>query len=83
VDVTLGTHVELGPSLPFLPLENAASLCRLFRQQAKEVWGDQAERWWRTSWFPVTERLGAIRCDCAVEPGAPTPIYYADPTTTT
>jgi hypothetical protein len=27
---------------------------------------------------PITERLGAIRCDCAVDEGAPTPIYYAD-----
>jgi hypothetical protein len=53
-------------------------LCRLFRKHAVEAWGERAEYWWRTSWFPITERLGAIRCDCAVDEGAPTPIYYAD-----
>jgi hypothetical protein len=78
VDVALGTVGELGPGLPFLPLENAVDLCRLFREQAGVAWGDQAEQWWRPSWFPITERLGAIRCDCAVETGAPTPIFYAD-----
>jgi hypothetical protein len=78
VDVRLGPRAELGPGLPFLPLEAATGLCRQLREQAVEVWGERADYWWRPSWFPITERLGAIRCDCAVEEGAPTPIFWAD-----
>ncbi len=78
VDVRLGSQTELGPGLPFLPLENAVDMCRLFRKQAVQVWGEQAETWWRRSWFPITELYGAIRCDCAVAEGAPTPIYHAE-----
>jgi hypothetical protein len=78
VDVRLGPRTELGPSLPFLPLEAAIDLCLLLRDQAAHVWGERADYWWRTSWFPITERLGAIRCECGVEEGAPTPIFWAD-----
>ena len=77
VDVRFGVHVELSPSLPFLPLEEAAALCDHARRQAAQVAGDQADYWWRPSWFPITERRGEIRCDCDVQEGAPTPIFYA------
>jgi SMI1/KNR4 family protein SUKH-1 len=75
--VPLGAHRELGPGLPFLPLEEAAALYLHALQQAAEVAGDQADYWWRPSWFPVTERRGEIRCDCSVQDGSATPIYWA------
>jgi len=75
--VRLGVHRELGPNLPFLPLEDAVALYRHAREQAAEVAGDQANYWWRPNWFPITERHGEIRCDCSVEEGSPTPIYWA------
>jgi cell wall assembly regulator SMI1 len=75
--VALGVQRELGPGLPFLPLGDAVALYRHALQQAAEVAGDQADYWWRPSWFPVTERSGEIRCDCSVEDGSPTPIYWA------
>lgn len=78
VDVGHGAEVELGPSLPFVPLETAVELCGEHREQAALAWEDRAQEWWRSSWFPITERLGAIRCDCSVKHDAPTPIFYAD-----
>ncbi|MEK6273699.1 MAG: SMI1/KNR4 family protein [Actinomycetota bacterium] len=78
VDVTLGIHSELGPSVPFLPLGNAAELCRLLREQAGKTWGDQADHWWRPGWFPITERSRGDQMGLRVEEGAPTPIFWAD-----
>jgi hypothetical protein len=78
VDVELGIAYELGPSLAFLPLDRAVALCRLARAHAAEVWGDRADEVWRPSWFPLAERTGEIRCDCAVADGDPTPIFWAD-----
>lgn len=78
VSVELTARFHLGPSLPFFSLEQAASLCRRFREQALRVWGERADEWWRPSWFPITDRVGAIRCECAVAHGAETPIYWAD-----
>lgn len=73
----LGAHRELGPSFPFLPLDEAATHYQHARQQAAEVAGDRADYWWRPSWFPITERRGEVRCECSVPAEAPCPIYWA------
>jgi hypothetical protein len=76
-DVPFAAARELGPDLPFLPLEEAAALYRHAREQAIHVAGDRADYWWRPSWFPITMRLGEIRCDCSGPQSAPAPIYWA------
>jgi hypothetical protein len=75
--VPFGAARELGPGLPFLPLEEAAALYRHARKQAVDVAAERADYWWRPSWFPITERRGEIRCDCSVPANVPTPIYWA------
>jgi cell wall assembly regulator SMI1 len=76
-NVPFGAARELGPDLPFLPLEEAASLYQHAREQAVRVAGEQADHWWRPTWFPITMRLGEIRCDCSGPQNAPSPIYWA------
>jgi hypothetical protein len=76
-EVPFGAARELGPDLPFLPLDEAARLYQHAREQAVEVAVEQADLWWRPTWFPITMRLGEIRCDCSGPQNAPTPIYWA------
>ena len=76
-EVPFGAARELGPDLPFLPLEEAAALYRHARGQAIEVAAEDAAYWWRPAWFPITARRGEIRCDCSVPKKRPTPIYWA------
>lgn len=71
------TSRYIGPGLPLLSLDEAVSLYARLREEAALVWEERADYWWRPTWFPITERRGAIRCDCAVAEGAPTPIYWA------
>lgn len=50
------------------------------RDQAADICSDDprmADYWWRPSWFPISDCRGFIRCDCAVEEGTPTPIFWA------
>jgi hypothetical protein len=65
----------------FLPLGEAVALYRQTREMFRDIWEAEdpamVDYWWRSSWFPITERRGAVRCDCAVTEGAPTPIYWA------
>lgn len=72
---------EFGPGFVFLPLGEAIALYRQMRQIFRDIWEaddpQMVNYWWRPTWFPITERRGAVRCDCAVPPGAPTPIYWA------
>jgi cell wall assembly regulator SMI1 len=76
-EVPFAAARELGPDLPFLPLEEAARLYQHAREQAVRVAGEQADHWWRPTWFPITMRLGEIRFDSAGPQSAPTPIYWA------
>lgn len=77
----LAVYRELGPGLPFYSLREAVELCRRLRGRFHDIWAadgpEAVEYWWRPTWFPITERRGAIRCDCAVADNEPTPIYWA------
>lgn len=72
---------ELGPGFAFLSLEEAIGLYRQMRALFERLWAPDGpsavDHWWRPTWFPITERRAAVRCDCAVPAGAPTPIYWA------
>src|SRR4051812_323503 len=71
----LAIEREIGPGFPFLTLEEAVDAYRRYREAAAE--SDEPDYWWRPSWFPITDRRGAVRCDCDVASGEPAPIYWA------
>jgi cell wall assembly regulator SMI1 len=77
----LAAHRELGPGFAFLSLDEAVALYRRMRAMFEDIWRAEGpetiDYWWRPSWFPITERRGPVRCDCAVPDDAPTPIYWA------
>lgn len=75
---------ELGPDLRFMSLSEAVDQYRFWRGLFEEEWKgltddfyDDPDYWWRPSWLPVTERSGAIRIETAVNPGQPSPVYWA------
>jgi len=82
----LASDRYLGPGFEFLPLAEAIERCVWWRQLAVETARDidstdaasDPHFWWRASWFPVTERNGALACDCSVAADTPTPIYCPD-----
>jgi cell wall assembly regulator SMI1 len=77
----LAVDRELGPGLAFYSLREAVELCRQMRDMFRDIWAadgpEVVDYWWRPTWFPISERRGAIRCDCAVADDQPTPIYWA------
>jgi hypothetical protein len=80
-DLSLAARRELGPGFAFLPLEEAVVLVERLRTMAQQVWAPEGQEavdyWWRPTWFPITERRGAVRLDCAVPDGEPCPVYWA------
>ena len=68
----------MSPDRIFYTVEHAVEQYRSARRLWEDIDPDNADYWWRPTWFPITYWVGYIRLDCDVEEGAATPIYHAD-----